>query len=171
MTVDLENSTSKGFKEWFDFDVEETVDLLVRTTLSVTGFYPNTQVGIMLVDEVRIREINNEQRSVDSPTDVLSFPMLFYEEPERISQKQLCGQNAIDPDTNEIMLGDILVCAEKVLSQSKEYGHSARREFSFLITHGMLHLLGHDHIEADERKLMEERQRQILDGCNITRDV
>ena len=74
-----------------------------------------------------------------------------------------------NPDTGEAILGDIIISVDKVREQAEEYGHSELREFAFLITHSMLHLFGYDHMEPEEAKVMEDKQRQILDELSITR--
>ena len=79
--------------------------------------------------------------------------------------------DTISPESGEIILGDIVLCKEKVLAQAEEYGHSVRREYSFLIAHSMLHLMGYDHIDDNERQIMEKKQEEILESVNITRTL
>ena len=122
-----------------------------------------------LTDNEGIHAINKEYRQIDRPTDVLSFPMLSYETPGDFSFLSDENEDDFNPDTGEVMLGDIIISVDKVKEQALEYGHSEKREFAFLITHSMLHLFGYDHMEADETAVMEEHQRKILDALGITR--
>ena len=122
-----------------------------------------------LTDNEGIHAINKEYRQIDRPTDVLSFPMLSYETPGDFSFLSDENEDDFNPDTGEVMLGDIIISVDKVKEQAVEYGHSEKREFAFLITHSMLHLFGYDHMEADEDAVMEEHQRKILDALGITR--
>ena len=115
-----------------------------------------------------IHEMNRDFREIDRATDVLSFPMLEYEKPGDFSHFE-SSQDCFDPETGELLLGDIVISKEKVLAQAEEYGHSAKREYAFLIAHSVLHLSGYDHMEDDERIEMENLQREILNKLNILR--
>lgn len=116
------------------------------------------EVSLTVVDNEEIRELNNEFRGKDSVTDVLSFPM---------SEN---GEYDVDPETNRIMLGDIVISAEKARQQAEEYGHSFEREMCFLATHSMFHLLGYDHeISEEEEKIMFQKQNMVLDRLGIIR--
>lgn len=77
--------------------------------------------------------------------------------------------SAFDPESGELVLGDIVISKERVIAQAEEYGHSIRREYAFLIAHSMLHLMGYDHMEEEERAVMEQKQRDILEQLGITR--
>ena len=112
--------------------------------------------------------MNREHRHIDRATDVLSFPMLEYETPGDLSGIEESA-DAFDPETGELMLGDIVISKDRVIAQAEEYGHSVRREYAFLIAHSMLHLLGYDHMEEEERRLMEDRQRKIMEKAGILR--
>ncbi|MBQ4100682.1 MAG: rRNA maturation RNase YbeY, partial [Oscillospiraceae bacterium] len=134
--------------------------LLVRkccnATLFVENFKGDAEISVTFVDNERIHELNLEHRDKDSATDVLSFPL---------------GENGVydeNPETGAKMLGDIVISLEKALEQSKEYGHSFRREVAFLTVHSMLHLLGYDH-EADglEALKMREREEEILNKLGL----
>lgn len=115
-----------------------------------------------------IREMNREFRDIDRATDVLSFPMIAYESPADFAFLEE-DESCFDPDTGELMLGNIVISKQKVVEQAEEYGHTVEREYAFLIAHSMLHLLGYDHMEEEERAVMEKKQREILDGLGITR--
>ena len=112
--------------------------------------------------------MNLEQRGIDRPTDVLSFPMIEYDAPGDFSVIDEETGDAFNPETGELMLGDIVISKEKVLSQAEEYGHSPKREYAFLIAHSMLHLFGYDHMEEEERAEMEA-QRAIMEKVGIPR--
>ena len=94
--------------------------------------------------------------------------MLEYETPGDLSGIEETA-DAFNPETGELMLGDIVISKDRVVGQAEEYGHSVRREYAFLIAHSMLHLLGYDHMEEEERRLMEDRQRDIMEKAGIPR--
>ncbi|MEE1315501.1 MAG: rRNA maturation RNase YbeY [Faecalimonas sp.] len=126
------------------------------------------ELSLLLTMNAEIQEMNREYREIDRATDVLSFPMLDY--PQAGSFAFLEDEPAcFHPETGELLLGDIVISKEKVISQAQEYGHSMEREYAFLIAHSMLHLFGYDHMEDEERAVMEEKQREILEGLQITR--
>ncbi len=131
--------------------------------------YP-CQVNVLFTDNAGICEINREQREIDAPTDVLSFPMLEFDEPEDFSVVDEEQPWLFDQETNELILGDIVLNIDRIRSQAEEYGHSERRELAFLTAHSMLHLFGHDHMEDAERVVMEEKQEKILQTLGYTRD-
>ena len=115
----------------------------------------NGVVNIIIVDNKKIREINKEYRKIDKETDVISFALedddTFIELPIRV-------------------LGDIYISIDKVKVQASEYGHSEKREICFLVVHGILHLLGYDHMNASDEKVMFSKQEKILDELDIRRD-
>ena len=150
------------------FDVKETAELIVETALEYEDCPYEAEVNLLLTDDEEIRIMNREHRQIDRATDVLSFPMLDYETPGDLSGIEE-NADAFDPETGELMLGDIVISKERVIAQAEEYGHSVRREYAFLIAHSMLHLLGYDHMEEEERRLMEDRQRGIMDKAEIPR--
>ena len=115
------------------------------------------EVSITLTDNVYIHELNMKYRNIDRPTDVLSFALNEGEEPEIVD----------GPVVN--MLGDIIISVERATEQAAEYGHSIEREIAFLTVHGMLHLLGYDHMEEDERIKMEDKQKEVLEKLQILR--
>ena len=119
-----------------------------------------------------IREINNETRNIDRETDVLSFPMLDYED-KKVFKEMYKGYkfSQSDFDGNELVLGDIVLSLEKALEQSREFNHSFERESSYLVVHSVLHLLGYDHMEDEDKVVMRKREEEILNKLNITRDI
>lgn len=129
----------------------------------------DAQIDVVITDNDSIHEINREFRGVDAPTDVLSFPMISYRAPSDFSGLEEQAEEYFNPDTGELMLGDMMISAEKVLEQSAAYGHSVEREFAFLTVHSLLHLCGYDHMEENDRILMEERQRAVMTRLQILR--
>lgn len=154
----------------FDFDVFATAEETIKTALFLAGFKRESEVSLSFVSKEEIKELNRDYRGIDSVTDVLSFPLIDFG-PSREYEKVLSLNEAdsINPDTGEIMLGDIVVCEEKIVSQAKEYGHSVKREFAFLVCHSTLHLIGFDHIDEDDQKDMEAMQKKIMEELSITR--
>lgn len=113
------------------------------------------EFNIIIVDNEKIHEINKEYRGIDRETDVISFAL----------------EDRKDIEYDDFrLLGDIYISHDRVISQAREYGHSELREICFLATHGILHLLGYDHMEADDEKEMFDLQNKLLDGYNIKRD-
>lgn len=147
---------------------EELAGRVAEAAMDYVGCPYEVQINLLLTQNPQIREMNREFRGVDRATDVLSFPMVEYPAPgefEFLEEQPEC----FDPDSGELILGDIVISKEKVLEQSKAYGHSPEREFAFLIAHSVLHLSGYDHIMEEERMVMEEKQREILEKLQILR--
>ena len=153
----------------FDFDYRELAQKVVDFCLDYMEFPYEAEVNLTLTDDAGIHEINKEFRQIDRPTDVLSFPMLNYTIPGDFTFLDAEDSNDFNPDTGEAMLGDIVISVDKVFEQAENYGHSSEREYAFLITHSMLHLFGFDHMEAEEAKVMESKQKDILQKMNILR--
>lgn len=143
-------------------------DKVAEAVLDLEACPYESQVELLLTMNDEIHEMNQEFRGIDRATDVLSFPMIDYEEAGNFDFLEQAA-DCFDPETGELMLGNIVISKEKVVEQAEEYGHSVEREFAFLVAHSMLHLLGYDHMEEEERNVMEEKQRQVLDGLGITR--
>ena len=153
----------------FDFDYRQIAEKVINYCIEREKFPYEAEINLTLTDNEGIHIINKEYRDIDRATDVLSFPMLSYETPGDFSFLMEENDDDFNPDTGEAILGDIIISVDKVREQAEEYGHSELREFAFLITHSMLHLFGYDHMEPEEAKVMEDRQRQILDELSITR--
>lgn len=153
----------------FDFDAEALAEQVISAACEAERCPYEIQVNLTFTDNGGIHEINRMHRGIDRPTDVLSFPMLDFESPADFSHAEECVEENFDPDTGELLLGDIVVSTEKVKEQADAYGHSQKRELAFLILHSMLHLFGYDHETEQERAEMETRQRAILDNLGITR--
>lgn len=129
------------------------------------------EISLVFVDNDEIKNINRETRNIDKVTDVLSFPMLDYEKGK--VYKDLYLDFKFDStffDDGNLVLGDIVISLERSLEQSVEFNHSFFRETSYLVIHSVLHLLGYDHMEEDEKKIMREREEVILEKLNIPRE-
>ena len=162
----IENETDVSF----DFDVEEVVQAVVLEVLDSENCPYEAQVNVLLTDNEGIRQYNREYREIDRETDVLSFPNLDFEEPGFYEIDEDMEACYFDPDSGELILGDIIISVDKVKEQAESYGHSRKREFAFLVAHSMLHLSGYDHMEPEEAAVMEAKQEAVLTKLNITRD-
>ena len=138
------------------------VRLLIRrcchAALQLEGFQGSAEVDVSLVDNTRIHEINLEQRNIDAPTDVLSFPL---------------GEDGVydvNPATGAFMLGDIVISVEKAKAQAEEFGHTFQREVGYLTVHSMLHLLGYDHVNGGlEAVRMREKEEAVMLSIGLPR--
>ena len=153
----------------FGFDYEALAKRVIEFALEHEEFPYECEVNLTLTDNEGIREINRTYREIDKPTDVLSFPLINYEKAGDFSALEENYDDNFNPDTGEIMSGDIIISIEKVKEQADSYGHSIEREFAFLILHSMLHLFGYDHMTEEEAAIMEEKQKIILDKMKIFR--
>lgn len=116
-----------------------------------------SEVSVTFVSMEEIHQLNREYRQVDSPTDVLSFPQF---------------DDLTDlPEEGEIALGDVVICEEKAREQAAEFGHSFEREILYLFVHSVLHLLGYDHMEEDEKAVMRRREEEIMEVIGLAREV
>ena len=153
----------------FSFDAREIAETVVEASLEYVQCPYEAEVSLLITHDEEIREMNREHRGIDRATDVLSFPMLEFERPGDFTGIDEEMSDVFDPESGELMLGDIVISADKVIAQAEEYGHSPKREYAFLIAHSMLHLCGYDHMEDDERKVMEQKQRETMEKINILR--
>lgn len=153
-----------------DFDAVTVSELVVAHILKEEGCDMDCEVEILLTDAETVHEINREYRKIDSTTDVLSFPNVEWEEPSDFSGPGFSDELLINPDTGNVMLGQIVLCKERIFSQAEEFGHSVKREFAFLIAHSMLHLLGYDHMSDEEASDMFQKQDRYLNDINIRRE-
>lgn len=154
----------------FDFDYEKLAEEVVAFAIEHEDFPYEAEVNLTLTDNAGIQEVNKMYRELDAPTDVLSFPLLSYEQAGDFSALEEDYEDNFNPDTGEIMLGDIVISIDRVREQAVSYGHSERREYAFLIVHSMLHLFGYDHMTPEEAEQMEAKQKAILNELNISRD-
>jgi len=145
-------------KELFDFAENVIQTCFKEERLENLNFY----ISVTLTNPKQIHRLNKEYRNVDRPTDVLSFPMFEKIELEEIIKEQ---KKNILPE----VLGDIVISVEKVEEQAKEYGHSFEREFSYMLVHGFYHIIGYDHIEEEDKKVMRIKEETILTKLNQTR--
>lgn len=166
MTFYVENETDQTFS----FSVEETVEKVMQAVLESEDCPYEAQVNVLITDNEGIHQYNREYRQIDRPTDVLSFPNLDFTAPADFSMLEEHMADYFDPESDELLLGDIIISADKVHEQAESYGHSEKREFAFLIAHSMLHLCGYDHMEQEEAAVMEEKQEHILQQIGITRN-
>ena len=141
-------------------EIQEAIETVCKKTLEYEGFEYDAEISITITDNERIRQINREFRGIDKATDVLSFPMT-----------DDGADSSFDFDGDALMLGDIVISAERAKEQAVLYGHSFLREMAFLTVHSMLHLLGYDHVGSkEEEKLMFSKQEEILKSCGIKRE-
>lgn len=166
MTSYVENETDSSFA----FDVKEVADQVIKAVLASEGCPFDAQLNLLITDNAGIRDYNNRFRQINRETDVLSFPNVDYDTPSDFSGLDEREADYFDPDSGELILGDIIISADKVKEQAELYGHSEKREFAFLVAHSMLHLCGYDHMEPKEAKVMEEKQEAVLTGLLITRE-
>ena len=149
---------------------EDIITKVIDAALDMYDCPYEAEVNVILTDNSSIAAINEEYRNLARPTDVLSFPMLEYDIPGDFSMiDQLPEEECFDPDSGELLLGDIIISVEKVIEQAEAYGHSKERELGFLTAHSMLHLFGFDHMEDEERKDMEVRQEEVLERVGLLR--
>lgn len=164
MTVSLENEQ----EQQFDFDFEQVARQVAEAVLDQEGCPYEAQINVILTDDEEIRTANRQFRNIDRSTDVLSFPMVDFPVPaqyEILEEDPSC----FHPETGELLLGDIMISIPTAIRQADSYGHGVLREYAFLIAHSMLHLLGYDHMEEEERLQMEKKQEQALTSLHITR--
>lgn len=138
---------------------------VIRAALSAEGLERPCEINVLFTDDVGIQEINREQRGIDAPTDVLSFPML------ELQAGELPGEEWAEPATGLIPLGDMVLNFDRMKEQAADFGHSVRRELCYLVVHSVLHLLGYDHLdEGEEKAQMRVREEHILAHLGITRE-
>lgn len=164
MTIDIDYETDIRL----ELPYREIIEKVVAAALDYEKCPYETCVNVVLTDNESIHQVNLETRQIDRPTDVLSFPMNDYEAPGDFSGLEE-DPDSFDPDSGELLLGDIMISVEKVQEQALAYGHSETRELAFLVAHSMLHLMGYDHMKEEERLDMERRQREILESIGILR--
>ena len=150
----------------FTQELEEIMQKAVATTLEVVGGGEDEtdfEVSILITDDNGIHEINKETRDIDSPTDVLSFPILEFDE------DGVMIEESGDYDGELLLLGDIVLSLERAKAQAEEYGHTLEREVGFLTVHSTLHLLGFDHMEEPFTSVMRAREKEIMDVMDLHR--
>lgn len=115
-----------------------------------------SEISVTFVSLEEIHELNREYRQVDSPTDVLSFPQ--FDDLDDL------------PEEGEIMLGDVVICSDRAKEQAEEFGHSFEREIIYLFVHSVLHLLGYDHMDEDEKRIMRRREEEVMERIGLKRE-
>ena len=147
----------------------KTVQLIrgcAETALLCEGMTIPCQIDVTLTDDEGIRAVNREQRGIDKATDVLSFPALDWRDGKGSPEN-----TDFDPDTGLLFLGDVVISIQRARAQAEEYGHDMNRECGFLIVHSVMHLLGYDHEDGEERqKLMRSHEEQALSVMGLTRE-
>ena len=113
------------------------------------------EISLTFADMEEIQQLNREYRDTDSVTDVLSFPQ--FESKDEF------------PETGEIIMGDVVICTEKAMLQAEEFGHSPEREIIYLFTHSLLHLMGYDHMEEDEKQIMRQKEEAVMNRIDLGR--
>jgi probable rRNA maturation factor len=146
MEIQLINQSSDESVMGYEADYHAIAD----KTLKTIGKERPYEMSVIFVDPEQIHEINRDYRGIDRATDVISFAIQD-------------GVDAFENELEENELGDIFINVQAIIDQAKEYGHSARREACFLFCHGLLHLLGYDHMKEEEEKVMFSLQDEILD--------
>ncbi len=153
----------------FDFDYKKIANDVINCAIDFLQFPFESEISLTITDEEGIRSINKEFRQIDAPTDVLSFPMIDYPAPGSFDFIEN-DDDLFNPESGEVILGDIVLCLPRIYSQAKDYGHSILREYAFLIAHSMLHLFGYDHMTESDATVMEAKQKEILEILKITRN-
>lgn len=156
MTLLIDNRTDFALTD----GLKSLLEKVCNESLNYEEFELDCEISLSLVTNDEIYEINKQFRNIDSPTDVLSFPQLTFEE----------GETADVNENGEIVLGDIIISIDRAKEQAEEYGHSLERELAFLAVHSMLHLMGYDHMEQDEEEDMFRRQKEILINAGVPRE-
>ena len=142
---------------------KEIIEIVINKCFSVEKLDNlKLYISVTLTTPQEIRKINNEFRKIDKETDVLSFPMFEKNEIDSIVD---CGKNEV-PET----IGDVIISVERVEQQAKEYGHSFERELAYMVVHGFYHLMGYDHMNEEEKKLMRAKEENVLSKLNIVRE-
>lgn len=165
MTLTIENE----YDQEISFDYETVARQVMDTALDQENCPYEAEVSLVLTTGEEIRRVNREFRDIDKETDVLSFPMIPFPSPADYGIIEDMEDDCFNPDTGELLLGDIMISVPRMMEQAKSYGHSQLREFAFLVAHSMLHLLGYDHIVPEEAAVMEEKQEAVLGRLQIKR--
>ena len=160
MTIYVENETDFTFP----FDTKELCSRVAEAVLDAEGCPYETEINVLITDNEGIRLYNKEYRNIDRETDVLSFPNIPFETEADFSIVEENCSDYFQPDSGELILGDIILSVDRICSQAESYGHSRKREFAFLVAHSMLHLCGYDH------ETPEEAAETILSALGLTRD-
>lgn len=152
MNLIINNTTKK------DLNLEKDLEKVIGEVLKIEKVdEKKCEISISFVDEKKIRELNRNFRSIDKTTDVLSFPIedFFNEDRKTLLKKPY------------LMLGDVVICIDVARKQAKELGHSFEREIMYLTCHSILHLLGYDHMEDCDKKIMRAREKEVMKNLGV----
>lgn len=156
MIVTLENNQE-------EIQVPEELEATLKKAMDIVAekenLRDNAEVDITLVNLDEIHELNKQYRGIDRPTDVLSFALDEGDEEPEVEDEEV-----------EHLLGDVIICAQKAVEQGEEFGHGLTREMTYLAVHGMLHLLGYDHMEEEDKKVMRAREEDILRELDLAEE-
>ena len=144
-----------------DKKIKSIIKTSINQTLEHEKFDKECEIGVIFVDNNQIQELNKNHRNIDSPTDVLSFPLVDF-------NYEVDDEFAYHDDL--LMIGDIIINLQRALEQAEEYGHSFEREIGFLCVHSTLHLLGYDHAIDEQINIMRKKEEEILESMKLTRD-
>jgi probable rRNA maturation factor len=150
-----------------DDKTQQLIKQVVCQCLKHENVNTKVEVSISIVDNQEIHKLNRYYRNIDRPTDVLSFPLVEFENYDSIDRDL---QDIYTSQKEEVLLGDIVISAQRAMEQATEYNHSFEREMAFLTVHGVLHLLGYDHLEEEDKKIMRNKEEAILFSLNIQRN-
>ena len=156
------------FNTKIDEKIMQNLTKVYDAVVDFAHFPKKIKVNLSFVDEKMIRKLNKDTRNIDKVTDVLTYPYIELKPKEKLKLSDY--KLDIDPDDNRLLIGDIYICTKRAKEQSVEYGHSLNREICFLFCHGMLHILGYDHIKKEDEEVMTRLQSEILDKLNIRRE-
>ena len=152
MNLIINNTTKK------DLNLEKDLEKVIREVLKLENIdEEKCEISLSFVDEEKIRQLNRDFRSIDRVTDVLSFPIedFFNEDRKILLEKPY------------LMLGDVVICLDVARRQAKELGHSFEREIMYLTCHSILHLLGYDHMEDNDKKIMRAKEKEVMKNLGV----
>lgn len=152
-----------------NFDYKNIIRSVVLEALDYIKCPYESEINITITDNEKIREINQEYRNIDKATDVLSFPMIEYNESGNFDFLKELTYDYFEPESGELIMGDIIISVEKVIEQAEKFNHSQERELAFLTAHSMFHLFGFDHENDYEMNEMERMQEDVLNKLKIER--
>ena len=162
----------KKLDKVFGFDVENISKRVLTEAMLVEKVPFDISINVSIVADKKIKSINISERNIDKVTDVLSFPVVDLKKPATYNvfyKNKKLDIDFLDLDTNTVFMGDIVINKNRVLSQSKLYNHSIKREYAFLLTHSFLHLVGYDHMKKNDEEKMCIEQEKILTKLRISR--
>lgn len=165
MTIEIEYEAQKETA----LPCREIIQRVVEAALDDIECPFEAEISVLLTEDEKIRRMNREFRQIDRATDVLSFPLLEFDRPGDFSHVEEEYEDCFNPESGELMLGDIVISMDKVREQAESYGHSEERELAFLVAHSMYHLFGFDHMNEAEAAVMERKQSDLLCSLHINR--